>query len=81
MKVQLKKKQYLVIVLAIMILCIIAAVPIIIFTIPKTSELTSIEISALPNKTEYIEKQTIDTTGMEVKAFYGKKSVKLPIIS
>lgn len=77
MKVQLKKKQYLVIVLAVIILCIIAAVPIIIFTIPKTSELTSIEISSLPNKTEYIEKQTIDTTGLEVLAFYGKKSVKI----
>ena len=37
-------------------------------------ELTKIEITSLPYKTEYIEKQRLDTSGLKVKAYYGDEA-------
>ncbi len=42
--------------------------------IPAARELESIEISRQPTKTEYIEGQTLDTTGLEVQAVYSDGS-------
>ncbi|MCH5160549.1 MAG: hypothetical protein J1G04_00810 [Clostridiales bacterium] len=40
-------------------------------------ELTKIEITTPPDKTEYIEKQTLDTTGLVVKAYYKDDVVEI----
>lgn len=38
-------------------------------------KLSRIEIDSLPYRTEYIEKQTLDTSGLKVKAYYGDKAI------
>ncbi len=40
-------------------------------------KLDKIEIASLPDKTEYIEKQTLDTAGLVVKAYYGDNPVEV----
>lgn len=43
----------------------------------KPPELTRIEIVSSPYKTQYIEKQTLDTTGLVVKAYFGSESKEI----
>lgn len=59
-------------ILAAFIAVIIIVIVVVVCVVP--SKLEKIEISSLPNKTEYIEGETLETEGMVVKAHYGKKS-------
>ncbi|MDE5549574.1 MAG: bacterial Ig-like domain-containing protein [Clostridia bacterium] len=56
-------------------LCVITVLvcAILLATLIPRSDLTKIEIVTLPEKTEYIEGQSVDTKGMVVKAYHGKK--------
>lgn len=67
--------------LAIIITAVMTAAAVILLVVMIVTHadptLTKIEIASPPYKTEYIEKQTLDTAGLVVKAYYGDKAVEV----
>ncbi len=59
--------------IALSVVTLIVSIILLATLIPR-SNLTKIEIVNLPEKTDYIEGEDVNTDGMVVKAYYGKKS-------
>ena len=70
-KISRKKLAIIITAITSVAVIILLAVMLVTHADPK---LTKIEITSLPYKTEYIEKQRLDTSGLKVKAYYGDEA-------
>ncbi len=75
-KVGIKRQTLAIIITAVTTVAVVILLVVMLVT-HADRELTKIEITSLPDKTEYIEKQTLDTTGLTVKAYFGDEAAEV----